>query len=178
MEPHGPGETETDYPRSFNSAPRLMRPRGYIRGRGQIETYEPRGATARRKRRWDRRARRGGGRLEWRDGGGGGESVPPNAWNCGNPRAEQPVNAVPGERGSGADSRISRFVNGKKDRTREESRANESIRARARASATGTTIAWGKYGGGGRKGETDGTMREISPICRASRSSRADRPLT
>lgn len=29
---------------------RLMRPRGYIRGRGQIETYEPRGATEQRER--------------------------------------------------------------------------------------------------------------------------------
>jgi len=71
MEPHGPGETETDYPRSFNSAPRLMRPRGYIRGRGQIETYEPRGATARRKRRWDRRA--GGGGGGWSGGMGAEE---------------------------------------------------------------------------------------------------------
>lgn len=35
--------TETGLP-LVPSPRRLMRPRGYIRGRGQIETYEPRGA--------------------------------------------------------------------------------------------------------------------------------------
>jgi len=118
-----------------------MRPRGYIRGRGQIETYEPRGATAR-KRRWGRGRGRG--------------KRPPNAWIL---VESSPLTPFPPWKRI-LESRVSlrRLGNGKNvdSTTRESSRARErawNLAERIHPRATGTTI--GQRGKTGEEGERE-----------------------